>query len=319
MGKKRKAVKPVEPQPESGEENNKESSEESLQATPTPTPIPPPPPPPPLPQPSESDGPKQEGQHSSYGGMKTRLTAAKPPSEDTDRSDVKKVKTEKKSNIFQRVWSEEDEIVLLKGMLDYSNEKESDPSEDWSAFDEFIRGKVHMDFSRVQLQDKIRRLKRKFKTNKGKKGKEKKGKEKAFSTPHEQSLYDLSMQIWGNETSKPDGSASVFEAIKDDGNAAGKKPNRKVNASVFEEVEDGGDGGKPKDYNPSAGMEETMLLIGREIYESERGNEGKTEWHKLRAEEMELYLKQLEVRVVQTKLVLGVVKREDHKGEDKQA
>ncbi|KAH6790505.1 hypothetical protein C2S51_005511 [Perilla frutescens var. frutescens] len=300
---------------------------------------------------SESDGPDtnvrplaskpmEEGQKSSNGARKTRSkpnapepvtptkpVAAKRLAEDTANKDAKKKKTaeaetsEKKSNIFQRLFSEDDEIVILKGLMDYTTRKKLDPMADLNAFHDFIKKNLHIDFTRTQLQDKIRRLKKKFENNKNK---EKEGKERTFSKPHEQKAYDLSKMIWGNETVKENGGEKVVGSPKSNGSVVRKTPNKKVNAAESEEFKDvknaavvSGEGGKslPKKLNSSSGgasMEESMLITGRELYEAGQGLEGENEWHKLRVDEMELYLKQLEVRVAQTKLVLGVMKRGDH-------
>ncbi|XP_042055122.1 uncharacterized protein LOC121799733 [Salvia splendens] len=62
--------------------------------------------------------------------------ASKRPAEDTASKDAKKPKkspaaepetAEKKSNMFQRLWSEEDEIVILEGMIECQNEFKVDP------------------------------------------------------------------------------------------------------------------------------------------------------------------------------------------------
>ncbi|KAG6416707.1 hypothetical protein SASPL_124143 [Salvia splendens] len=62
--------------------------------------------------------------------------ASKRPAEDTTSKNAKKPKkslaaepetAEKKSNMFQRLWSEEDEIVILEGMIEFHNKFKVDP------------------------------------------------------------------------------------------------------------------------------------------------------------------------------------------------
>ncbi|KAJ8555589.1 hypothetical protein K7X08_013085 [Anisodus acutangulus] len=103
-----------------------------------------------------------------------------------------------KRQLFKRLWSEDDEIVILKGMIDYRSKKKADPIGDLSAFHEFIKISLQIDVSKTQLQDKIRRLKKKYENNAGK---EKKGKERIFTKPHEGKAYELSKKIWGKEKS----------------------------------------------------------------------------------------------------------------------
>ncbi|OIT37832.1 PREDICTED: GLABROUS1 enhancer-binding protein-like [Nicotiana attenuata] len=125
-----------------------------------------------------------------------------PVNQKTPSEDVKR-------QLFQRLWSEDDEIVILKGMIDYRSKKKSDPVADLSAFHEFIKKSLHVDVSKTQLQDKIRRLKKKYENNAGK---EKKGKkERTFSKPHEQKTYELSKKIWGKE--KTDNKGEKVEEV----------------------------------------------------------------------------------------------------------
>lgn len=249
----------------------------------------------------------------------TKSAAAKRPAEDSAAKDGKKAKktdegeaSEKKSNLFQRLWSEEDEIVILEGMIDYTSKKKADPVADLSAFLDFIKQKLHIDVTRTQLQDKIRRLKKKFENNKSK---EKEGEQRTFSKPHELKAYDLSKLIWGNETVKENGGAKVVGSPKSNGRVARKTDGKKANAGEREEAKDVKPMVFKEDKLPAAErlnsdsvgwtVEERMLTAGR-------GLEGKEEWEKLKEEEFELYLKQLEVKVAQTKLVLDFMKGRNH-------
>ncbi|XP_059279720.1 STOREKEEPER protein-like [Lycium ferocissimum] len=129
-----------------------------------------------------------------------KKTQTKAPNEDVKRQ------------LFQRLWSEDDEIAILKGMIDYRSKKKADPVADLSAFHEFIKENLHVDVTKAQLQDKIRRLKKKYENNAGK---EKKGKDRIFSKPHEQKGYELSKKIWGKE--KNDKVENNVTASKDNG------------------------------------------------------------------------------------------------------
>lgn len=132
------------------------------------------------------------------GEAKESKRSKKKPEKEIE-TPVKKTPTDDvKRQLFQRLWSEDDEIAILKGMTDYRSKKKADPVAHLSAFHEFIKKSLHVDVSKAQLQDKIRRLKKKYENNAGK---EKKGKERTFSKPHEQKAYELSQKIWGNEKS----------------------------------------------------------------------------------------------------------------------
>lgn len=101
---------------------------------------------------------------------------------------------EEKKSAINRLWSEDDEIVILRGMIDYQSTEGFDPYSDMAAFHEFIKGSLHVDVSKNQLYDKIRRLKKKYQIN-SEKGEN--GKDPVFSRSHEQNSFKLSKKIWG--------------------------------------------------------------------------------------------------------------------------
>ncbi|XP_047942770.1 probable transcription factor At1g61730 [Salvia hispanica] len=272
--------------------------------------------PPPSPSSSEEEDPSEEfeTESNSDSDLMQKTLAAKPlvetqpkPVEDSnlrftlvkispgtnkatnssDAADVvtraKKSETsERKSNLFQRIWSEGDEIVILKGMIDYLATYKTDPTQDIDEFHSVIKEDLQADGSRAQLLDKIRRMRKKFER------KIKSGRERTFSKPHEQSVYDLSKMIWGNKE----------KAIVVRGSSS-----KKESEEVLEKKR------KRVDLNNRGAMtvEERMLMDGGDLFEPGQGRKGEKEWKKLRVEEWQNYLKHLEVRVVQTKLILGAM------------
>ncbi|KAJ0076105.1 hypothetical protein Patl1_35072 [Pistacia atlantica] len=138
---------------------------------------------------------------------------------DLDKENQKKPGEDtKKLQPFQRVWSDEDEIVVLKGLIDFTTKKGMDPSQDMNAFRDFIKKSLHVEFTRIQVKEKIRRLKKKYENNLGKKGED-----TTFSKLHEQETYDLSRKLWGNGNT-----SGVFESVAKSNNKAKKesKPER---------------------------------------------------------------------------------------------
>ncbi|KAL0442881.1 UNVERIFIED_CONTAM: putative transcription factor [Sesamum latifolium] len=287
------------PQPPSSsdeEESGSESESDSEEPDPNVRPI--------------ASKPMENEQKSSNGARKLRSkpiasdlatpakpTAAKRPAEEkeTEAKDAKKSKkkaepdTEKKSTddskklLFQRLLSEDDEIVILKGMIDYVTKKKSDPVADLNAFHDFIKKNLHVDVTRTQLQDKIRRLRRKYENNKSK---EKEGKDRTFSKPHEQKAYELSKKIWGNENGKEHGVEKVTGSPKVNGSALRKTPSKKPNMVENEEAKDvksadvvNSDTERllpAKRVNSGGGsVEERILRIGAEFLKVEKGSRGK--------------------------------------------
>ncbi|GER30889.1 DNA-binding storekeeper protein-relatedtranscriptional regulator [Striga asiatica] len=160
---------------------------------------------------------ESESESESEGKMKSK----KPnPSESEEKSEKKRkplpageAENSKKKNkieqrsAFQRIWSQEDEIAVLKGLLEF--QKDGRKCEDMGAFHEFIKNKLHMEVTKIQIQSKIRALKKKFNNNKNKEFKFKEdgggGKES----------YELSKLVWGSEL-KPMSKESMNVVLVDD-------------------------------------------------------------------------------------------------------
>ncbi|MCI23699.1 mediator-associated protein 1-like, partial [Trifolium medium] len=64
--------------------------------------------------------------------------------------------------LFQRLWTDEDEIVILQGFLDYNANRGSSYHNDTGSFYDQIKSKIQLDFNKSQLVDKLRRLKKKY-------------------------------------------------------------------------------------------------------------------------------------------------------------
>lgn len=230
-------------------------------------------------------------------------------------SPVKNSKDDPKKSLFQRLWSEDDEIALLNGMIEYSSKKKSDPVADLNAFLAFIKENLHVDVTRTQLQDKIRRLRKKYENNKSK---EKDGKGRTFAKSHEQKAYELSKLVWGTDVGKDHGGENGVGSPRANGSAVRKASSKK--AADNEEAKDSRSGvvvsGKSEKVSAGKGfspiglsLEERILRAGDELFGGE-GAEGE-EWRKLKVEEIELYAKQVELKLAQSRLVLSALKSQD--------
>ncbi|KAF9679077.1 hypothetical protein SADUNF_Sadunf07G0102500 [Salix dunnii] len=94
----------------------------------------------------------------------------------------------------QRLWSDEDEIVMLNGMVEYQIEKGKSPFADNGDFLGFVKESLHVDATNSQFLDKIRRLKKKYFTDVEKNEKEI---DEIFSKPHDLECVELAKKIWG--------------------------------------------------------------------------------------------------------------------------
>ncbi|XWS68519.1 hypothetical protein CRYUN_Cryun04dG0097400 [Craigia yunnanensis] len=232
-----------------------------------------------------------------------------------------------------RLWSEADEIAILKGMIEYKSKKGSDPYADSSGFHDFIKQSIQADVSKYQLTEKIRRLKKKHKIN-AEKGQN--GNDPVFSKPHDHKSFELSKKIWGNETNEK--SKKRPKKMKTSGSDDEDKSevnglvtlglpcfikDKEVNADVSSQFSSGSEEEKVdfwKDYPclkdsfemgrfGNAGfflmelMERNDKVIGREkLSEMERA------WRELRREQLKLFLKRLELVQEMAQMALDVIK-----------
>ncbi|XP_014515080.1 STOREKEEPER protein-like [Vigna radiata var. radiata] len=100
--------------------------------------------------------------------------------------------------LFQRIWSAEDELSILKGIPEFISKTGQEPYWHIDAFHNFIKKSLHVEVSSHQLKDKIRRLKKKFETYEAKK---KKGILPRLRF-HDGVLYAQSKKIWGERATE---------------------------------------------------------------------------------------------------------------------
>ncbi|EEF49702.1 transcription regulator, putative [Ricinus communis] len=112
--------------------------------------------------------------------------------------------------LFQRLWTDEDEIELLQGFLDYTTQRGSN-HHDTALFYDQIKSKLQLDFNKNQLVEKLRRLKKKYRNVLSKISS---GKDFSFKSPHDQATFEISRKIWSST-----GKICVEDANLDDDDA----------------------------------------------------------------------------------------------------
>ncbi|KAI3448656.1 hypothetical protein Pfo_005321 [Paulownia fortunei] len=126
-----------------------------------------------------------------------------PPSTSAAQETIitkKAVQPDESRKLFQRLWTDEDEIELLQGFFDYTTQRcgphnSSQHHHDTTAFYDQIRSKFQLDFNKNQLVEKLRRLKKKYRNVMNKFGS---GKDYTFKSPHDQATFEISSKIWGS-------------------------------------------------------------------------------------------------------------------------
>ncbi|GLU04148.1 hypothetical protein SLE2022_213100 [Rubroshorea leprosula] len=196
---------------------------------------------------------------------------------DQRRSRPKRVKKEfneeNAMKLFQRVWTEEDEIVILNGMIAYKDEMGEDPSSNMGEFYHYILESVSFVCTKIQLKEKIRRLKDKYlkKANKG---------EKTFSTPHEDQVFRLSKKIWGKQKVKK--ATEVREEVN-------------VNIPIRKSL-------------GVASLEAEILAVGLDVVGGPEKEALEKRWKSLRIAELKAFLVRNQIVADQAKLLLDYYK-----------
>ncbi|XWS16802.1 hypothetical protein CRYUN_Cryun33cG0011500 [Craigia yunnanensis] len=240
--------------------------------------------------------------------------------------EVKKTGEDAKKQLFQRLFSEDDEIAVLKGMLEYFDKKGADPCADMNAFYDFVKKSIHTDVTKAQLMDKIRRLRKKFQNNAGKGIK---GEDRSFSKPHEQKAFELSKMIWGKEgiTGKVESSAARSNTAKSNGKAMGNsKAMAVLKPELLSSPEKKAERGEPMEVNKKgskslvslfykrfnvACLEEEVLKNGLDMIGEEKRAALEEKWKKLQIAELELFVQRSELIKDHAKLMLEFYKSED--------
>ncbi|XP_071723585.1 probable transcription factor At3g04930 [Rutidosis leptorrhynchoides] len=124
--------------------------------------------------------------------------------------------------LFQRLWTDEDEIELLQGFLDYMTQRGGTASGsgghhhyDTALFYDQIKSKLQLDFNKNQLVEKLRRLKKKYRNVVSKLSS---GKDFTFKSPHDQATFEISRKIWTDIGAKNGSSVAGTVLEDEDGN-----------------------------------------------------------------------------------------------------
>ncbi|XP_039026775.1 probable transcription factor At1g11510 isoform X2 [Hibiscus syriacus] len=234
-----------------------------------------------------------------------------------EEEEEKKIGEDEKKQLFQRLFSDEDEIAVLKGLLDFLDKKGVDPFADTNAFHDFVKDSIHTDVSKAQLMYKVRRLRKKFENNARR---SKDGEDRTFSKSHEQQSFELSKRIWGKEgiiskidssAAKPKGNGKALDALK-----------AEPVASADEKVDDGEPvevniklsktSGSLFDKKSGVGsLEDEVLKQGLDMAGEEKRAALEEKWRKLQIAELELFLDRNELVMEHAKWMLEFYKSQD--------
>ncbi|XP_047319765.1 STOREKEEPER protein-like [Impatiens glandulifera] len=221
-----------------------------------------------------------------------------------------------------RLWSENDQIAILKGMIDYQSNNGSDPLTDAAAFHDMMKKSLNVDVSRGQMVDKIRRMRKKY-LNNAEKGEN--GQDPVFAKPYESQSFELSKRIWGVNKVSNGSSSSRKRKVKkvevenpqtssqENGimDVEMKEEEVTKEKEVKEEEESDEDFWKkyPLLERSLSNCVESPVVRGEDWKKALRsmGNSNakvlEDNWRKFRVEELELHIKKMDLIYQQTKMI----------------
>ncbi|CAM0880747.1 unnamed protein product [Alopecurus aequalis] len=141
-----------------------------------------------------------------------------PPSQAQEASAA--AAAEDSRRLFQRLWTDEEELLILRGFLEFTSRRGTafaSHQYDTGPFYEEIRRKLSFEFSKNQLIEKLRRLKKKYRVCANRMVAQ--GGAFAFRSAHEGAIYDVARHIW-RPAFKRDGAAGGDASDEDDINPA---------------------------------------------------------------------------------------------------
>uniref|UniRef100_A0A7N0UJJ3 Glabrous enhancer-binding protein-like DBD domain-containing protein n=1 Tax=Kalanchoe fedtschenkoi TaxID=63787 RepID=A0A7N0UJJ3_KALFE len=214
----------------------------------------------------------------------------------------------------QRLFSEESEIELLKGMVDFADKTRKNFKDDLDGFYEYVKKELDVAFSKSQLLTKVKNLKRKYTKNveKVKKGEELK--------PLDKKLYDLSGKIWG-------GGGAVKSVSNRGIDVAGKsngKRKRVRKEHIFKNEEEMCDATTKEAevdslslielMKSSAGyvLNEELIKRGWNSISKDKRMKMNEQWESLLLDEVKLNLRRLELARLHGQLVLDAFGASSH-------
>ncbi|URE17797.1 hypothetical protein MUK42_10768 [Musa troglodytarum] len=114
-----------------------------------------------------------------------------------ERRSLAVVSSDESRRLFQRLWTDEEEIKILQEFLGFTSRRGTTfASHQYGTgpFYEETKKQLHFEFTKNQLIEKLRRLKKKYRNCVSRM--RSMGKDFAFRSTHERAIYDIARNIW---------------------------------------------------------------------------------------------------------------------------
>jgi Protein of unknown function, DUF573 len=176
-------------------------------------------------KPSKSEDSSEEDEEEQEKVKKVKSPAKDPPQTDKQKSD-------KSSGAAQRIWTLDDELALLRALLEYRGKNGKLPtSKDLKSFLSGISELISFPVTEKQIFNKIRQFRHIY--NK----KKEKGPKANFSQPHDVIVYKLCMHLFEDSSKSPQENTALHPG-SDAVIKSKKKKQKKVSGS--QRMENGG-------------------------------------------------------------------------------
>ncbi|XP_072976048.1 probable transcription factor At3g04930 [Typha angustifolia] len=149
--------------------------------------------------------------------------------------------------LFQRLWTDEDELIILRGFLEFTTRRGTafaSHQYDTGPFYEDMKKQLQLEFSKNQLIEKLRRLKKKYRNcvNRIRTA----GKDFAFRSPHEQAIFEIARNIWSpsikraresddDDFNTPNSADAPDVTVGNDGDGRVSRSRRRIRRRAVEE------------------------------------------------------------------------------------
>ncbi|KAK3163586.1 hypothetical protein QOZ80_1AG0005620 [Eleusine coracana subsp. coracana] len=156
--------------------------------------------------------------------------------------------TDDSRRLFQRLWTDEEELLILRGFLDFTARRGTTFAShqyDTGPFYEEIRRRLSFEFTKSQLIEKLRRLKKKYRVCAARMAAQ--GAAFAFRSAHEGAIYDVARHIWRPAVRRDGNGAGGDASDEDDINPAAAATSA---GAVPGAAEDGASGGSASANTP---------------------------------------------------------------------
>lgn len=224
--------------------------------------------------------------------------------------EVKKISGDDAKKMFQRLFSETDEVALLQGVVDFTSTK-GDPYEDSDAFCVYVKKLIDFNATKSQIVTKLQRLKKKFANTVKKSLKKGKGEDEiVFPKDIDQKAFELARKIWGSngvlatKSRKKVGGTPAPKETKLVAHSSPKKPEeaKKPEKTETKVVNKSLSIGREialffnAENASSCGLDEsTITAVWGKVADGAEKTEVEEKWKKLKAKQVELCLERTEL------------------------